>query len=53
MVQKDMLREDLSLQLESTRAEKAKIGKSSDSIRNFAMPALKKNNKVGQNRQMS
>ena len=48
-----MLREGLSLQLESTRLEKAKIEKSSDSIRNFVMPALKKNNKVGQKRQMS
>lgn len=42
-----MLREGLSLQLESTRLEKTKNEKSSDSIRNFVMPALKKNNKVG------
>ena len=47
-VQEDMLREGVSLQLQSLISKKAKIGKSSDSIRNFAILTLKKNNKVGQ-----
>ena len=47
-VQEDTLREGLSLQLESIRLGKTKTEKSSDSIRNFAILAQKKNNKFGQ-----
>ena len=37
---------------ESIRSEKAKIEKSSDGIRNFAILSLKRKNKLGQKRQM-
>lgn len=46
-VQESMLWEGLSLQLESIRPRKAKIEKSSDSIRNFAILVLKKKIKLG------
>ena len=52
-VQEGMLRDSLSIQVESLRLEKAKFEKGSDSIRNFAILTLKRNNRVGQKRQMS
>ena len=47
VLREDTLREGLSLQLESIRLEKAKIKKTSNTIRNFAILALKKDNPPG------
>ena len=44
VLREDTLRKGLSLQLESIRLEKAKIKKTSNTIRNFAILALKKDN---------
>ena len=47
VLREDTLRKGLSLQLESIRLEKAKIKKTSNTIRNFAILALKKDNPPG------